>query len=40
MEGGWDFHSYEERNGLRFTWNEWPASKVDSSMIKIPVGCM
>ncbi len=40
MEGGWDFNAYEETNGLRFTWNEWPASKPDAVKAVVPVACM
>ncbi len=40
MEGAWDFHSYEEQNGLRFTWNEWPSTKVDAARVVVPVACM
>lgn len=39
MEQGWDFHAMEERDGLRFTWHEWPASKLDATRIVIPIGC-
>ena len=38
--GGWDFHALEERDGLRFTWNEWPSSKLDATRIVVPIGCM
>ena len=37
---GWDFHAREERDGLRFTWNEWPSTKLDASRIVVPVSCL
>ena len=40
MEGGWDFHQLEERDGLRFTWNSWPSSKLDATRVVVPIGCM
>lgn len=39
MEGQWDFHAMEERDGLRMTWHEWPASKLDATRIVVPIGC-
>jgi hypothetical protein len=29
----------EERDGIRFTWHEWPSSKLDATRIVIPIGC-
>jgi hypothetical protein len=40
MEGSWDFHALEERDGLRMTWNEWPANKLDASRVIVPVAAM
>ncbi len=40
MDNNWDFLAYEEQNGLRFTWNQWPNTKVDAARIVIPLGCM
>lgn len=39
MDQGWDFHAMEERDGLRMTWHEWPASKLDATRVVIPIGC-
>jgi protein transport protein SEC23 len=40
MDGnGWDFHALEERDGVRFTWHEWPSSKLDATRIVVPIGC-
>ena len=38
--GGWDFDAIEEANGLRFTWNEWPSTKVEATRIHVPTACM
>lgn len=40
MEGGWDFQAQEERDGLRFSWNEWPPSKVEASRMVVPLACL
>jgi len=40
MDGSWDFHAYEEANGLRFSWNEWPSNKADSVKVVVPVAVM
>eukprot|EP00924_Labyrinthula_sp_SR-Ha-C_P004140 maker-scaffold_3-augustus-gene-15.20-mRNA-1 protein AED:0.01 eAED:0.01 QI:138/1/1/1/0/0.5/2/163/821 len=34
------FEEEEERNGVRFSWNEWPLSKVDAERIVVPLGCL
>ncbi|RYE99643.1 MAG: hypothetical protein EOO41_00770 [Methanobacteriota archaeon] len=35
-----DFHSVEDRDGLRFTWNEWPVSKLEASRAVIPLAAL
>jgi len=40
MDGSLDFASMEDRDGLRFTWNEWPVSKLDAATVVIPVAAM
>jgi protein transport protein SEC23 len=30
----------EERDGVRFSWNCWPVSKVDATRIVVPLGCL
>ncbi|XP_014250798.1 protein transport protein Sec23A [Cimex lectularius] len=30
----------EERDGVRFTWNVWPSSRVEGSKLVVPVGCL
>jgi protein transport protein SEC23 len=39
-DGGLDFASMEDKDGLRFTWNEWPVSKLDAATVVIPVAAM
>jgi len=39
-DGGWDFHALEDHDGLRFSWNEWPPSKLESTRIVVPISCM
>ena len=43
MEGAWNaenFHAFEEQNGLRFSWNEWPSTKSEATRIVVPIGCL
>lgn len=35
-----DFHTQEERDGLRFTWNVWPASKLEATRSVVPIACV
>lgn len=30
----------EDRDGIRFTWNVWPSSRIDSSRLVVPLGCL
>lgn len=30
----------EDRDGIRFTWNVWPSSRIDSSRMVVPLGCL
>lgn len=34
------FYQTEDRDGLRFAWNIWPANKVESTLSVVPLGCM
>ena len=34
------FSSNEERDGVRFSWNMWPTSKIESIKMVVPLGCM
>ena len=36
----WDFIGPELRDGVRFSWNVWPASKIDSTRIVVPIACL
>ena len=35
-----DFDAAEDRDGLRFSWNVWPSSRIDASRLVIPFGCL
>lgn len=39
-EGGVDFQLLEERDGLRFTWHNWPASKLEATRAVVPIACV
>uniref|UniRef100_A0A0K8SP95 Protein transport protein SEC23 n=1 Tax=Lygus hesperus TaxID=30085 RepID=A0A0K8SP95_LYGHE len=30
----------EERDGIRFTWNVWPSSRIEATRLVVPVGCL
>eukprot|EP00939_MAST-03C_sp_MAST-3C-sp1_P003211 g3211.t1 len=34
------FSANEERDGVRFSWNLWPTSKIESIKMVVPIGCM
>eukprot|EP00612_Vaucheria_litorea_P002694 CAMPEP_0171459422 /NCGR_PEP_ID=MMETSP0945-20130129/4711_1 /TAXON_ID=109269 /ORGANISM="Vaucheria litorea, Strain CCMP2940" /LENGTH=784 /DNA_ID=CAMNT_0011985435 /DNA_START=22 /DNA_END=2376 /DNA_ORIENTATION=- len=38
--GGWDFLGNEEKDGLRFSWNLWPSSKLEATRVVVPTGCL
>ncbi|KAG5176614.1 vesicle coat complex COPII, subunit SEC23 [Tribonema minus] len=38
--GGWDLQGNEERDGVRFSWNVWPSSKLEATRIVVPTGCL
>jgi hypothetical protein len=42
MQGGgvWDFHGPEQRDGVRFSWNVWPSSRLEATRIVVPLGCL
>ena len=40
MESGWDFAAAEERDGVRFSWNEWPTTRLEATRIVVPIGCV
>lgn len=30
----------EERDGVRFTWNVWPSSRLEATRLVVPIGCL
>ncbi len=40
MAAPWDLEGFEAQNGLRFTWNEWPATVVDAAKAIIPIAAI
>ena len=30
----------EERDGVRFSWNAWPSSKLEATRMVVPIGCL
>lgn len=34
------YESNEDLNGVRFSWNEWPLSKIEAERAVVPVGCL
>lgn len=37
---GWDFAGAEDRDGIRFSWNEWPTTRLEATRIVVPIGCV
>eukprot|EP00698_Gefionella_okellyi_P006378 TRINITY_DN15734_c0_g1_i1.p1 TRINITY_DN15734_c0_g1~~TRINITY_DN15734_c0_g1_i1.p1 ORF type:complete len:770 (+),score=130.16 TRINITY_DN15734_c0_g1_i1:43-2310(+) len=35
-----DFHDIEDRDGVRFSFNVWPSSRVEAAKIVVPIGCL
>ncbi|RLN98378.1 hypothetical protein BBJ28_00025684, partial [Nothophytophthora sp. Chile5] len=36
----WDFHAMEAKDGVRFSWNSWPCTKLEQTRCVIPTGCL
>jgi len=36
----WDLHGNEAKDGIRFSWNMWPTTRLESTRIVVPVGCL
>jgi len=35
-----DFHDVEATDGVRFSWNVWPSSRLEATRIVVPLGCL
>ncbi len=35
-----DFADVENKDGVRFSWNQWPNSRVEAARMVIPFGCV
>jgi protein transport protein SEC23 len=35
-----DFSEQEDLNGIRFSWNVWPQTRMDATRIVVPIGCL
>eukprot|EP00794_Sanderia_malayensis_P019977 gene19977-21935_t len=33
-------HQNEDRDGIRFSWNVWPSSRLEATRLVVPVGCL
>jgi len=40
MQEAWDFSALEDRDGLRFSWNEWPSSRNEAAANVVPLGAL
>lgn len=36
----WDLYSSEQRDGIRFSWNVWPTTRLGATRISAPIGCL
>lgn len=34
------FYQTEDRDGVRFSWNIWPSSRIEASRLVVPLGAM
>ena len=34
------FRDVEDNNGVRFSWNIWPTSRIEATRMVVPLGCM
>lgn len=35
-----DFDAIEERDGIRWSWNIWPSTRLEGTRIVVPVSCL
>jgi protein transport protein SEC23 len=35
-----DFHQRELQDGLRFSWNYWPNTKIGATRVSLPIGAL
>jgi protein transport protein SEC23 len=35
-----DFVEQEEKDGVRFSWNVWPGTRVDAAKVVLPISCL
>ena len=35
-----DFHEAEATDGVRFSWNVWPSSRLEATRMVVPLGCL
>ncbi|KAK8814089.1 hypothetical protein WA158_007951 [Blastocystis sp. Blastoise] len=40
MNQTWDVHANEDRDGVRFSFNTWPGTRVEATRCVIPMGCL
>jgi len=38
--GGADVHEVEATDGVRFSWNVWPSSRLEATRMVVPLGCL
>jgi len=36
----WNVHASEEQDGVRFSWNVWPLTKLEATRVVVPMGCL
>lgn len=35
-----DFYANEQKDGIRFSWNVWPDSRLEAARMAVPIGCL
>jgi protein transport protein SEC23 len=38
--GSWDFHGLEARDGIRYSYNVWPSTRIEATRIVVPLGAL
>jgi len=40
MQQTWDLQGPEQRDGVRFSFNVWPTSRIEATRAVVPLGCL
>ena len=40
QQQAWDLQGPEQRDGVRFSFNVWPTSRIEATRAVVPLGCL